>query len=218
MIPAEKLPNEGPDMYDDDDEDSDEYDLEPGEDLLDDDDIDDHLDDLEDPRFTEVDSGEEADVPKLVKKAEVAQKGKNKRPAEDAEDEPASLDDIMAKSLKTESIAEEPKLSKKQLKKLKKNDGKPVEVATEEKKDPKASDKKVQFAKNLEAPPSASQSMVNGDAKGGKATLGVKMVQGVKVDDKKLGKGPAAKSGSSVDMRYIGKLKDGKVFDGKLNL
>lgn len=202
-------------MYDDDDEDSDEdYDLEPGEDLLDDD-MSDHLDDLEDPRITEVDSEAEADAPKLVKKEELVQKGKNKRPAEDLEDEPANLDDIMAKSLKPESVAEEPKLSKKQLKKLKKNDGKPAEAAAEEKKDAKASDKKVQFAKNLEAPPSSSQSTVNGETKAAKATLGVKLVQGVKVDDKKIGKGPAAKTGSTVEMRYIGKLKDGKVFDGK---
>jgi FK506-binding nuclear protein len=45
--------------------------------------------------------------------------------------------------------------------------------------------------------------------------LGVKEVQGVKIDDKKLGKGPAAKSGNTVAMRYIGKFEDGKVFDCK---
>ena len=33
------------------------------------------------------------------------------------------------------------------------------------------------------------------------------------IDDKKLGTGPAAKKGDRVGMRYIGKLKDGKVFD-----
>ncbi|KAJ6070122.1 hypothetical protein N7499_012009 [Penicillium canescens] len=33
------------------------------------------------------------------------------------------------------------------------------------------------------------------------------------MDDKKLGKGVAAKSGNVVAMRYIGKLEDGKVFD-----
>ena len=46
-------------------------------------------------------------------------------------------------------------------------------------------------------------------------TLGVKEVQGVKIDDKKLGKGPTAKPGNTVSMRYIGKLEDGKVFDGR---
>ena len=35
------------------------------------------------------------------------------------------------------------------------------------------------------------------------------------IDDKKLGKGPAAKKGSKIEMRYIGKLKNGKQFDGR---
>ena len=120
-----------------------------------------------------------------------------------------NLDDIMTKSLKPETAAEEPKLSKKQLKKLKKNDGKPAQAAAES-KDAKANDKKVQFAKDLESGPSSSPSTLNGDTK-----PGVKMVQGVKVDDKKLGKGPAAKKGNKVGMRYIGKLSNGKVFDCK---
>jgi FK506-binding nuclear protein len=33
------------------------------------------------------------------------------------------------------------------------------------------------------------------------------------VDDKKTGTGPAAKKGDKVNMRYIGKLKDGKMFN-----
>jgi FK506-binding nuclear protein len=45
--------------------------------------------------------------------------------------------------------------------------------------------------------------------------LGVKTVNGVKMDDKKLGSGPACKKGHKVSMRYIGKLADGKVFDCK---
>lgn len=201
-------------MYDDDEDSEEDYDIEPGEDELDED-MSDHLDDLKDPRVMEVDSDEEVEAPKLVKKGDNVQKAKNKRPAEESEDEPTNLDDIMAKSLKAESATEEPKLSKKQLKKLKKNDGNPAKAAAQESKDAKASDKKVQFAKNLEAPPSSSQSTLNDDSKTAKAALGVKMVQGVKVDDKKIGKGPVAKSGNTVDMRYIGKLKDGKVFDGK---
>ena len=218
VIPADNEHSQGRDLYDD--EDSEEYDLEPDEDELDEDASDD-LDDLEDPRITEVGSDDETEAPKLVKKGEFAKKeelikkDKNKRPAEDSEDEPANLDDIMAKSLKPEPATAEPKLSKKQMKKLKKNDGKPAEAATEETKEAKPSDKKVQFAKDLEAPPSSSQSTVNGDTATAKAKLGVKMVQGVKLDDKKIGKGPVAKSGSTVEMRYIGKLKDGKVFDGK---
>merc|ERR1712230_149338 len=184
-----------------------------------DDDESDDLDTLENPRVTEVDSDDE-EAPKLVS---AEKKGKNKRSADEIE-EGASLDDIMAKSLKPDS-ADEQKLSKKQLKKLKKNNGEPAAVKAEESKKADAkespaaksdkSDKKVQFAKNLEQGPTGSAEKAKAaapDAKG-KATLGVKMVQGVKCDDKKLGTGPACKKGNRVGMRYIGKFEDGKVFD-----
>ena len=148
----------------------------------------------------------------------------------------------MAKSLKPTEAATngEAKLSKKQLKKLKNNAGKAVEAATEtkeikkeEKKNTKKEepaspkvDKKVQFAKNLEQGPANgvkdNKADANADSKAetkkdsdkSKASLGVKTVQGVKIDDKKLGSGPAAKKGNKVGMRYIGKLENGKVFDG----
>ncbi|KAJ6171330.1 hypothetical protein N7470_000397 [Penicillium chermesinum] len=192
---------------DEDDEDDDEYDLSPDEDELDIDDImameddeSDDLDGMEDPRITEVDS-EEEEAPKLV---EAKAKGKNKRAAEAAE----GLDDLIAKG--------EPALTKAQQKKLKKNNGDAAAVepketkadkkeAKEAKKDAKT-DKKVQFAKNLEQGPTPS-----GDKPVG--TLGVKEVKGVTIDDKKLGKGPVAKAGNTVAMRYIGKLENGKVFD-----
>ena len=218
--------------------------MSPDEDELDDDEESDELDDLEDPRITEVGSEEEADeeeAPKLVKKAEQVQKGKNKRVREASSDNeaPASLDEIMAKSLKTEkptsngATNDEPKLSKKQLKKLKNNAGKAVEAAAENKnvmkedsvagaKDsPAKGDKKVQFAKNLEQGPAKSDTdKIKAETKKEegrpKPSLGVKTVQGVKIDDRKLGSGRAAKKGDKVGLRYIGKLsKDGKVFDGK---
>lgn len=224
---------------------------------MDEEDESDELDDLEDPRITEVDTDEE-EAPKLVKNEPAPKKGKNKRAAEDPAEESANLDDIMAKSLKPEPATNgEPKLSKKQMKKLKNNAGKAVEAAVEEKdvkkddlnaKDsstPKA-DKKVQFAKNLEQGPSGTSKESKADAKEGakeprndskkeakqaskaepkaepktngetpKASLGSKTLQGgVKIDDRKLGRGPACKKGNKVGMRYIGKLMDGKVFDG----
>ncbi|KAJ5387619.1 hypothetical protein N7509_010160 [Penicillium cosmopolitanum] len=189
--------DEGRPEFDEDEDDEDEYDLSPDEDELDMDDImaldgddSDDLDDMEDPRITEVDSEEEA--PKLV---EAKAKGKNKRAAEEE-----SLDDLMAKTAKGKATKAE---EKAQQKKLKKNDG--AAAAVEPKKEAKT-DKKVQFAKNLEQGPTPS-----GDKPTG--TLGVKEVRGVKIDDKKLGKGVAAKSGNTVAMRYIGKLEDGKVFD-----
>jgi FK506-binding nuclear protein len=159
---------------------------------LDGDDSDD-LDDMEDPRITEVDSEEEA--PKLV---EAKAKGKNKRAAEEE-----SLDDLMAKTAKGKATKAE---EKAQQKKLKKNDGAAAAVEPKEAKKEAKTDKKVQFAKNLEQGPTPS-----GDKPTG--TLGVKEIRGVKIDDKKLGKGVAAKSGNTVAMRYIGKLEDGKVFD-----
>ena len=46
-----------------------------------------------------------------------------------------------------------------------------------------------------------------------KETLGPRLVDGIKIDDKKIGTGPGATKGDRLSMRYIGKLEDGKVFD-----
>jgi FK506-binding nuclear protein len=203
--------DEDEDDYDYDEED---YDLSPDEDELDGmDNLDyllaggeesDDLDDLDDPRITEVDSEDEK-VPKLV-----AAKGKNKRAAE----EEAALEELIAKD-----TAKATNGDKKQQKKLKKNNGDaaPVEAKKAAKETPAAkTDKKVQFAKNLEQGPTPNGNQDKKPAEKTTGTLGVKEVQGVKIDDKKLGKGAAAKNGNNVAMRYIGKLEDGKVFDCKL--
>ena len=217
--------------------------MSPDEDELEDDLDDeesDELDNVDDPRITEIDS-EEDEAPKLVKnekKAKEAEKGKNKRAAADS-DEEATLDAIMDKSLKPAEppMTGEPKLSKKQMKKLKNNAGKAVEAAIENKdvkkeSSPAKGDKKVQFAKNLEQGPTGATKEVKAevkpkskeDTKAGmkengngkqKATLGRKTLpEGIVIDDKKLGTGPACRKGDKVGMRYIGKLEDGKVFDG----
>lgn len=232
-------------LYDDEEDEEDEYDLSPDEDeleALEEEDVsDDELDDLADPRVMEVDT-DEGEPPKLV--APATGKGKNKRPAPASDDEEggeeANLDDIMAKSLKAEepkvATKEEPKkltkAEKKKLKKLKKNDGEAAPASTtstgsktaEPGKEATATngEKKVQFAKNLEqgptpsaTPPTKSDKKSEPKGTDGKATLGVKEVQGVIIDDRKLGTGPAAKKGNKVEMRYIGKLENGKVFDGK---
>lgn len=184
-----------------------------------DDDESDDLDALENPRITELGSDDD-EAPKLIAKAE--KKGKNKRSADEI-DEATSLDNIMAKSLKSDAD-EEPKLSKKQLKKLKKNNGESAPAKTEEpkKEDTKPGDKKVQFAKNLEQGPTGSaEKAKTKDTDSAKATPakpanGPKTVQGVKVDDKKVGSGPACRNGQKVSLRYIGKLENGgKVFDCK---
>ena len=181
----------------DDDEDSDDEDSDDDFDpadldmVLDDaasDDESDELDDVDDPRVTELDDDEE-EAPKLVE----TKKGKNKRSADEAE----GLDDMIAK-------ADDAKLSKKQQKKLKNNKGEAV-AAEEGKKD-----KKVQFAKNLEQGPAGSADK----AKKAKATTGVKVVQGVTIDDRTIGAGRTVKNGDTVGVRYIGKLANGQQFDG----
>lgn len=202
------------DSEDDEDDGLDElgYDLSPDEDELDDIDEseDDELDGMADPRITEVDSDEE-EVPKLVDAGK-----KNKKRAAEPEDD-ATLDDMISK---TNGDA---KLSKKQAKKLKKNDGQAAAGAAQpekkaekvEKNDTPSSDKKkVQFAKNLEQGPTGSPKVDAPKPEAKKeAAKGPRNVSGVTVDDKKEGKGRAAKKGDRVEMRYIGKLKNGKVFD-----
>lgn len=182
---------------DDDDSEDDDYDFDP--DALDYDldedasDESDALDDIEDPRVAEVDSDEE-EAPKLV--AAETKKGKNKRPAEEAE----TLDDMISKS-------GDAKLSKKQQKKLKNNKGEAI-AAEENKKD----GKKVQFAKNLEQGPTGSTKL------GAKPSVGVKVVQGVTVDDRTIGNGRQVKNGDTVGVRYIGKLQNGQQFDGRFRI
>jgi FK506-binding nuclear protein len=173
--------------YDSEDEDEDEYDLSPDEDELygDEDDSEDDLDDMENPRITEVEDEAPALVPaKADKKAD--KKGKKRAAEEEAE----TLDDLISKAKPAE---------KKNAKKVKTNEGKavPADEVAKKVEAPAAakSDKKVQFSKNLELGPT------------------VKTVNGVTIDDKKTGSGPAAKKGDRIGMRYIGKLQNGKVFD-----
>lgn len=199
------------DEDDEDDYDSEEdYDLPPSDDELDgvSESEDDHLDTLEDPRITEVDS--ESEAPKLVEPK--GKKGK-KRAAEDTEEESSTLDAMISKNKDGEQ-----KLSKKEAKKLKKNDGQAA-AATQDKKEAPGSDKKkVQFSKNLEMGPTGSPKVEDAkkpEAKKEAAKTGPRNVGGVLVEDKKVGKGKAATKGSRVEMRYIGKLKNGKQFDGQ---
>lgn len=197
---------------DEDDEDEDEYDLSPDEDelaaLMGDDDESDELDDIANPRVMEIDTDEEEEVEESKAQAKQSKKDKKgkKRPADDSDEEP-NLDDMISKTLKDEPATNgEAKLSKKQLKKLKKNNGEAAEA--EAAKANSKSDKKVQFAKELEQGPTPSKTAQTG-------TLGVKQVQGVIIDDKKLGTGKQVKKGDRIGMRYIGKLENGKVFDCK---
>lgn len=222
-----------------DDEDG-EYDLSPDEDELDgldalvDGEESDELDDLEDPRIMEVDDEEEGKPKALPAATKDSKKGKNKRPAEDIEED-VSLDNIMAKE--AAAVPEQPKklskAEKKAAKKLKNNEGEAAAAPEQPKKakdtpqvNGSDSDKKsVKFAKNLEQGPTPSKADAKPDTKADtkpdtksadkskSVSLGLKDVNGVSVDDRKIGSGPAAKKGSRLEMRYIGKLDNGKVFD-----
>lgn len=183
----------------------------------------DELDELDDPRVEEL-MDEDEPAPKLVKAKATPLKGKNKRPAESEDEENDDLDNLISKTLKSADAAQtngEQKLSKKQLKKLKKNDGQAATAAAADEKKPAvkdspASGKKVQFAKELEQGPTPTKTEAKPDAKKESQTKGkgVFTVQGVKVDERKVGSGPGAKKGDKVSMRYIGKtVKDDKVFD-----
>ena len=194
---------EGEDEDEDDEEDSDdEYDLPPGMDeIMDDsDEMSDELDEIDGiARIKEIDTDEE-EAPKLVE----TKKGKNKRAAEEEAD---GLDEMISK--------DEKKLSKKQQKKLKNNQGEAIAAEAKPKDSPATKgDKKVQFAKNLEQGPTgpAKDKVEKNEKKG---AVGVKVVQGVTIDDRKIGNGRTVKSGDRVGMRYIGKLQNGKVFDCK---
>ncbi|TGZ78632.1 hypothetical protein EX30DRAFT_343008 [Ascodesmis nigricans] len=191
---------------DEDSEDEDDYDLSPTDSEIEgmmgeSDSEEDDFDDMDDPRITEIDSEEE----KAEKKKD--EKKNLKRPAE----EPAK--------------SEQPeKLSKKQLKKLKANDGKAVDTTADT-----PDKKKVQFAKELEQGPTgtADKPKTKAEKKAEKKAAdqkkaaekpeqkpsNIRTVQGIKIEDKKEGTGAVAKNGSRLGMRYIGKLKNGKQFD-----
>jgi FK506-binding nuclear protein len=222
IVPEDEIISDSEEESDDEDE-MDELDDEllgrlgdDYDDETDEDEEDDELDDLEDPRVTEVDSDDDG-VPQLVKVQLPSKKTKNKRPAEESDEEDeVATEDVIKNILKADK--DDKKLSKRQAKKLKNNAGQAVPGADEKeaKKDDSKKDaaakkdeqspgngKKVQFAEKLEQGPSGAKA----------GPKGVRVVNGVNIDDKKAGSGPGAKKGDKIGMRYIGKLKDGKVFD-----
>lgn len=130
------------------------------------------------------------------------------------EDELMNIEDLEDESdveRKIEELVEE-----EQDKKSKKRAA-PVEAAEpakkKEKKDKnnKKDEKKVQFTPELEQGPTPSKD--DKKAKGEKKFKTATLLGGVVTEDRKTGTGATAKSGNKVGIRYIGKLKNGKVFD-----
>ncbi|KAH8155129.1 uncharacterized protein LAJ45_00138 [Morchella importuna] len=228
------------DKYDEDSDEGDDYDLSPDEDELElygDESDSDDLDDLEDPRIQEIATDDEAEAKNAAKKAEKkgekkdekkkAEKKSLKRSADESEGEEPTIADLIAKAKEVKeaavaTAAPEKKLSKKQLKKLKANDGKAVDATADK-------GKKVQFAKELEQGPTPSPAATEKKSEKKSAEKPVaeksttekkkpeskqpKIVQGISIMDSKVGTGAAAKKGNRLSMRYIGKLDNGKIFD-----
>lgn len=173
--------------YDDDDEDyDDEYDLSPDEDEI-----------IYGAPLDDDDEEEESDEEETPKIEEII---------EEKEKETET-----AKESK-KRVAEEP--TSKKSKKAKKDEK-----------------KSVQFSKELEQGPTGSTLVENNNKKSNASTKDKKdtsvnddgdkkkkfptktLLGGVITEDRKIGSGATAKSGNKVGIRYIGKLKNGKVFD-----
>ncbi len=187
------------------------------------------------------------DVDKVSKKRPAPSNDSDDEPSVDLEKALAEQvqKELAAKAAKTAEVKAEPttngdskkltKAEKKRLKKLKNNEGeaapapaptsttpadsaKPMKKEGQQPNGTATSEKKVQFAKNLEQGPSSSPAAAkSAETKAPEskpATTGkVSSVQGITVDVREEGTGPAARKGSRVEMRYIGKLANGKVFD-----
>lgn len=201
----------------------------------------DELDDLPNPRITKLDSTEDKAKASKSKKDTALPNGtaksSNKRPGADLSDDvEEDLDDLIAKEAEKASAEPTKKLTKaekKRAKKLKNNEGVAVPAPTSTADTPTAlkkdkdtngtasAEKKVQFAKKLEQGPTAKASSDTpptttapgtSDKKGPSFTT-TRTVQGITISDHKSGSGPSASTNSRLQLRYIGKLASGKVFD-----
>jgi FK506-binding nuclear protein len=71
------------------------------------------------------------------------------------------------------------------------------------------SENTVQFAKPLEHDP---RNVQNDTEKSAHKPFTIKIVSGVIIEDRKVGTGVVAKKGSRLEMRFLGKLKNGTIF------
>lgn len=132
---------------------------------------------------------------------------------EDASDVEAKIEELVEQeeaNEKRKADEDEPKAAKKQKKDQKdtkkdaKKDAKKDQKDQKDAKKDAKKEKKVEFKKDLEEGPSKKKD----DKPKTKILEG-----GVVIEDRVVGSGKAAKKGARVGMRYIGKLKNGKVFD-----
>ena len=120
---------------------------------------------------------------------------------EDASDIEGRIEELVAKDEKKNT-----KQTKQKNNKRKEQEPAEEEEESEEEEKPakKAKkSKKVEFKKDLEEGPTKAKQQPKAKTLAG----------GIVVEDRVTGKGQLAKKGSRIGMRYIGKLKNGKVFD-----
>ncbi|CAH2351099.1 FK506-binding protein 3 [[Candida] railenensis] len=174
-------------------DDEDEYDMTPDEDEL----IYD-LEDLEDA------SDIENKIEELVEQDSKKRSAAEEDVEEDEEEEEEEAAPVTKKSKKAKSD------DKKSVQFTKELEQGPTGSTLVEKKETKK--EKKERAKKEAAAAVAKETAESGEPKDKKYPTKT-LLGGVIAEDRKLGKGPQAKSGNKVGIRYIGKLKNGKVFD-----
>jgi FK506-binding nuclear protein len=174
----------GTDEDDYDSEDDDEYDLTPDEDEIIDEEIEYDLDELDNVEDIE------GKIEELIEEDE---KNSKKREAESKSEAKESKKAKKEKSVKFNKDLEQGPTGPAAEKELKKQEKK--ETKKEEKKESKKELKK-EVKKEEKKKPAVKT-----------------LPGGVIIEDKTVGTGPVCKKGQKVGVRYIGKLKNGKVFD-----
>lgn len=130
----------------------------------------------------------EGRIEELVAEDEAKKESKKRKADEEEEEEEEEVE------VEIEEEEEEPKPKKAKKEKNKKHNEQEKKVQ-----------KKVEFKKELEEGPTKKK-----EEKKPKAQV---LQGGIIIEDRTIGKGPQAKKGSRIGMRYIGKLKNGKIFD-----
>lgn len=169
------------------------------------DDSDDMYDSDSDEEDYDVDSEDGSDYDLTPDEDELAEADFDINDLEDEEDVEGKIEELVEEDENKESK----KVSKKENKKRQAEEESKPEVK-ETKKQKKAREqeekkKSVQFNKELEQGPTKTEEK--------KKPAVQTLAGGVVVEDRTVGKGPQAKAGNKVGVRYIGKLKNGSVFD-----
>jgi FK506-binding nuclear protein len=111
-------------------------------------------------------------------------------------------------------VADASTKSDKKSKKLKAEDGKAISVDTDKKKEGGEKEGAKEEGGKKEKKKDKKEKKKAANAEGESTVLNKQTIAGgVIVEDAKIGSGPMAKKGNTVQMRYIGKLTDGKEFD-----